>query len=481
MSRRLPYLVIYLAFVLPIIILGPHNYFTATSNLTQQVYSSASALTAVSAVTFAERLNRLVDLGVSHTTQVPFINLVASGRWQAAVDTLRFIPPASDFIERLFITDSAGTLTADFPVSPEVRGQNFAFRDWYTGVTRSRSPYVSQIYRRTATPPYNVVAVAIPILPISAAPDPPPLGYLVLQVKLDTLANWTAEVSQRTQATTYFVDSAGQIAGHPDHPPQADIANFTDFPPVKNLLAGQSGVNLYPDAANQSVVVAYQPVTGTNWGVVASTPTSVALAPVASAQARILAVYSIFFILNSVLAAVTIRILAAQKRAETTQAAAAAEAHFKTLIENVSDAIAVISPAGRIAYASPSIKSVLGYTPAEYLTKDPLELIHPDDRPSAQADLQDLFTSPANFTVSKASRVRRADGSYRWIEGRATNLLSDPAVHGIVVVFHDITEVKAAQEELQKRAAELEKINSLMIGRELRIAELKTQLKTNQS
>ena len=44
-------------------------------------------------------------------------------------------------------------------------------------------------------------------------------------------------------------------------------------------------------------------------------------------------------------------------------------------------------------------------------------------------------------------RVRHRDGTWRWLEGTATNLLDEPAIQGIVVNARDITARKQAEEE----------------------------------
>jgi diguanylate cyclase (GGDEF)-like protein len=79
------------------------------------------------------------------------------------------------------------------------------------------------------------------------------------------------------------------------------------------------------------------------------------------------------------------------------------------------------------------------------------ELVHPDDLERAAATLlqlleQDEIGDPIEM------RVRHADGSYRWLEAMANNMLDDPIIGGIVVNIRDVTERKRAQEELARQA-----------------------------
>src|ERR1043165_2104906 len=52
------------------------------------------------------------------------------------------------------------------------------------------------------------------------------------------------------------------------------------------------------------------------------------------------------------------------------------EEHFHSLIENVSDTIAMINAQGIICYVSPSVERMLGYRPDELLGKSAFDLIY---------------------------------------------------------------------------------------------------------
>ena len=43
--------------------------------------------------------------------------------------------------------DPDGTMRAIYPPQPDLIGHNFAFRDWYKGVTREWRPYVSEVIK----------------------------------------------------------------------------------------------------------------------------------------------------------------------------------------------------------------------------------------------------------------------------------------------------------------------------------------------
>lgn len=134
------------------------------------------------------------------------------------------------------------------------------------------------------------------------------------------------------------------------------------------------------------------------------------------------------------------------------------ERRFRTLIENSSDIISIISREGTVLYTTPAIGRILGYTPAEHIGVNALDIVHPDDLPNSRSALANILTAPG-ATAQSTVRIRHADGSWRWLEGIAINFLDDPAVGGIVTNFRDISERRRAEEAIRQA----EKLKSLGI------------------
>ena len=136
------------------------------------------------------------------------------------------------------------------------------------------------------------------------------------------------------------------------------------------------------------------------------------------------------------------------------------EARFRALLEHSSDAIALFAADGTIVYASAPTKRVTGYLPEALVGRNAFDLVHPDDQDTARALLADLVGRPG-ASVTSLLRMRRKDGRWRWIEGTATNLLAEPTVNGIVVNYRDVTERKEAADEVQERAALMDRLITL--------------------
>ncbi|MEK7783792.1 MAG: PAS domain S-box protein, partial [Chloroflexota bacterium] len=141
-----------------------------------------------------------------------------------------------------------------------------------------------------------------------------------------------------------------------------------------------------------------------------------------------------------------------RKHAET--ALRESETRFRALIENSADVIVLAGADAVMRYASPSVTRIMGYTLDEYVGGSGLDLLHPDDLPEAQSVLAQILQQP-DTAISVTLRQRHKDGSWRWLEVVATNLLAEPGVGAIVVNFRDITGRKQAEEILQQSEARL--------------------------
>lgn len=114
------------------------------------------------------------------------------------------------------------------------------------------------------------------------------------------------------------------------------------------------------------------------------------------------------------------------------------EAQFRALIEHSTDALALLTRDGSIAYASPSMGRVTGYEAGELEGMHGLSLVHPDDQEQVQAALTSIRNQPgASITITYRLRLR--EGTFRWMEGTISNWLADPAIGAMVANYRDIT------------------------------------------
>lgn len=126
------------------------------------------------------------------------------------------------------------------------------------------------------------------------------------------------------------------------------------------------------------------------------------------------------------------------------------EKRFRTLVENSDEAVAILGLDGKPTYVSPSIHRVLGYSELEAMEISLTNLVHPEDLPGVEKQLQESLNSPGKSLPGYPARVQHKNGSWRWVSATITNMLHDPVIQGIVDNFKDITAEYLAKENLQK-------------------------------
>ncbi len=142
-----------------------------------------------------------------------------------------------------------------------------------------------------------------------------------------------------------------------------------------------------------------------------------------------------------------IRDITARKTAE--EKLKESEQYYRLLLENSRDVALVIGPDRTITYEAPSTRRVLGRQPGEMVGQNAFVNMHPEDVERLKGEFQRVLQNPGE-TVTLELRMRHSDGSWRWVEGNAQNLVASPLIRGIVINYRDITERRDAEEALRR-------------------------------
>ena len=138
---------------------------------------------------------------------------------------------------------------------------------------------------------------------------------------------------------------------------------------------------------------------------------------------------------------------------------------FSRILTNAPDVAWTSDREGRTTYISPKAESVLGYTKDEFCHETQLRMgcIHPADLDRVHLAYQSLFERQTNF--DEEYRFRRKDGTWIWVQDRATTIHEDNGVLYADGFLCDITRRKEAEAELQFQTAFLEaQANSTIDG-----------------
>ena len=129
------------------------------------------------------------------------------------------------------------------------------------------------------------------------------------------------------------------------------------------------------------------------------------------------------------------------------------EERFRALIEQSSDGIALLDATGAIVYTGPSTSKILGYEGEDFTGRSAFGFIHTQERENIQRAFQSLIRQPGRIILIQY-RMRHRDGTWKWIEATANNLLEDPNIHSVVINYRDITDRKTMEEALRKSEIE---------------------------
>jgi PAS domain S-box-containing protein len=182
--------------------------------------------------------------------------------------------------------------------------------------------------------------------------------------------------------------------------------------------------------------------------------------------------------------------ISARKRAE--EALQASEEKYRLIVENTLDIIFTTNIREEYVYVSPSVKNILGYEPAELIGRLFISLVHPDDLPGLQEEIQRSYGNNYRISEDREYRLRHASGEWRWVVSRGARVMdANDQFINFTGVISDITKRKAAEESLKASLAEKEtllkevhhrvKNNMQVISSLLHLQEGRTKDKESQT
>jgi PAS domain S-box-containing protein len=129
---------------------------------------------------------------------------------------------------------------------------------------------------------------------------------------------------------------------------------------------------------------------------------------------------------------------------------------LKSLFNLSQDMLCVADFDGFFQIINPAFQKTLGYTREELLKIPFIELVHVDDRKPTM-DAMEHLEAGKSVTYFE-NRYRCKDGSYKWLAWKSVPVTDERYIYAVA---RDITESKAAEEELQRYQRELARIMRL--------------------
>jgi diguanylate cyclase (GGDEF)-like protein/PAS domain S-box-containing protein len=132
--------------------------------------------------------------------------------------------------------------------------------------------------------------------------------------------------------------------------------------------------------------------------------------------------------------------------------AAVNEQRLEALVQNASDLILIAERDGTVRSLTGAAAEHFGSGWREVAGTTLFDHAHLADHSIVSALLDATARAPRGDTTEAEWRMRRPDGSWRHVEGIATNLLEEEHVEAVVVTVRDVHERRVFEEELRHRA-----------------------------
>jgi PAS domain S-box-containing protein len=145
---------------------------------------------------------------------------------------------------------------------------------------------------------------------------------------------------------------------------------------------------------------------------------------------------------------------------------AEAEKWEKTF-DGITDAVFLLDNDGKIIKFNNATEKIIG--PGDYTGKHCWEIVH-----KTTGHIENCPFLRMKESLKRESMFLNVGD--KWFEVTTDPIIQDGKLNGAVHIISDITERYKAQEELKHRARELKEMNDAMIGRELRMTELKSEI-----
>ena len=149
---------------------------------------------------------------------------------------------------------------------------------------------------------------------------------------------------------------------------------------------------------------------------------------------------------------------------------------FDAIVESAKDAVIMMDDKGLVTLWSQSAEKMFGFKADEVMGKRLHSIIPIEEEHRKNNDSLEKFAKTGESGVIDKTvelPVQDKQGKRFEVELSVSRFSLGNNRWGAVGTMRDITERKKAQVQLEERASELEKMNKLMVGRELKMVEMK--------
>ncbi|MHA1306455.1 MAG: PAS domain S-box protein, partial [Candidatus Heimdallarchaeota archaeon] len=156
----------------------------------------------------------------------------------------------------------------------------------------------------------------------------------------------------------------------------------------------------------------------------------------------------VFETISDMLATAIERLLASEESVRN-------QLQFKHTVDNVLDGILILEK-GKIVYGNDRLYEIFGYTLEEFQKMEHFDFISPDYMNEFMEKHDSLSKRSMTEPLDIEYWIKRKDGSKKYIKSKTTSSIDEDGNVRTFVVASDITDMKLAEDKLQKFTEELE-------------------------
>lgn len=152
------------------------------------------------------------------------------------------------------------------------------------------------------------------------------------------------------------------------------------------------------------------------------------------------------------------------------------EENFKTLAENALVAISIIESTEytKYLYANKYWHEITGYSKDDLRNLSPLDVVHPEMRDTILEQAEKRIKNK-NSESRYELKIVTKDKKVKWLDFSSV-VIEYESKKAFLTAGIDITEKINTEKQLIEKVKELEKLNSFLVGRELKMVELKKEI-----
>ena len=339
-----------------LLILGLFLLLTATSlflcykhyqKVTQYALKDDRASASLLALVMEEYFQRVVKTMESYTNRPLLIQAVRQKNPEKARKHLINLARNNPDMDSMIITDREGTLWVSQPHRQDVMGKNFAYRDWYQGVSRQWNPYISDAVLRITGEKDKAIHVAVPIFDETGRV----IGLLQNTQRAVQLVKIIRRATLAANTSVSVIDRKGRIIFSTRYAYEKELVPYPFYEMIQGPQTGryQSFAVVEPFPGGSKRYLSSAAMTGVGWRVFVERDWRSILSESSAYFIQMAAIFVLLFLTISLLLLYFRKRVIVQRTLDHLRAEKellASETRFRELFDHMSSGVAIYEAVG---------------------------------------------------------------------------------------------------------------------------------------